>query len=44
MYTLVKWLPVLLLALNVPAAFAQHVANPFAGATVYLNPDYTQGS
>jgi cellulose 1,4-beta-cellobiosidase len=36
------WLPVLFLALNVPAAFAQHVANPFAGATVYLNPDYTK--
>ncbi len=36
------WLPVLLLALNVPASFAQqHVVNPFAGATVYVNPDYT---
>ena len=35
------WLPVLLLVLNIPAAFAQHVANPFAGATVYVNPDYT---
>jgi cellulose 1,4-beta-cellobiosidase len=23
------------------AAFAQHVANPFVGATQYLNPDYT---
>ena len=32
----------LLLALAVPSAIAQvtHVTNPFAGATVYLNPDY----
>jgi cellulose 1,4-beta-cellobiosidase len=32
-----------LLALTVPGALAQvqHVVNPFAGATVYLNPDYT---
>jgi cellulose 1,4-beta-cellobiosidase len=29
------------LALVVPCAFAQHVANPFVGATQYLNPDYT---
>ena len=36
------WLPLLLLALNIPATFAQqHVVNPFAGATVYVNPDYT---
>ena len=35
------WLPLLLVAINVPAALAQHVANPFAGATVYVNPDYT---
>ena len=36
------WLATLFLALGVPAAFAQHVANPFAGATVYVNPDYTK--
>ena len=36
------WLAALFLALAVPAAFAQHVANPFAGATVYVNPDYTK--
>ena len=35
------WLPVLVLAIQAPAALAQHVANPFAGATVYVNPDYT---
>jgi len=34
---------VLSVALVVPSAFAQvqHVVNPFADATVYLNPDYT---
>jgi cellulose 1,4-beta-cellobiosidase len=31
-----------ILALNIPTAFAQHVANPFAGATQYVNPDYTK--
>ena len=36
------WLATLFLTLAVPAAFAQHVANPFAGATVYVNPDYTK--
>jgi cellulose 1,4-beta-cellobiosidase len=36
------WLPVLLLAIDVPVAVAQHVANPFAGATQYVNPDYTK--
>src|SRR6267378_7754641 len=36
------WLPVLLLVIVVPAAFAQHVANPFAGATQYVNPDYAK--
>ena len=37
-----SWLAVLLLAIDVPVAFAQHVANPFAGATQYVNPDYTK--
>jgi cellulose 1,4-beta-cellobiosidase len=36
------WLPVLLLAIDVPVAVAQHVANPFSGATQYVNPDYTK--
>ena len=36
------WLPLLLIAIEVPVAFAQHVANPFAGATQYVNPDYTK--
>ena len=36
------WLPVLLLAIDVPLAVAQHVANPFSGATQYVNPDYTK--
>ena len=36
------WLPVLLLAIDVPVALAQHVTNPFAGATQYVNPDYTK--
>jgi len=36
-------LAVLLLTLVVPGVFAQvtHVANPYAGATVYASPDYT---
>ncbi len=35
-------LAVLLLTFAAPCAFAQtHVANPFVGATQYLNPDYT---
>jgi cellulose 1,4-beta-cellobiosidase len=34
-------LALLLLAIDVPVALAQHVVNPFAGATVYVNPDYT---
>jgi len=29
------------LALTVPAAVAQHVANPYVGATVYVSPDWT---
>ncbi|MGB0063346.1 MAG: glycoside hydrolase family 6 protein, partial [Terracidiphilus sp.] len=29
------------LTLILPAAFAQHVANPYAGATVYVSPDWT---
>jgi len=34
-------LAVLLLAILAPGAFAQtHVANPYAGATVYVSPDY----
>ena len=39
---ILTWLAALFLSLAVPAAFAQHVANPFAGATVYVNPDYTK--
>jgi len=35
-------LALLFLAIDVPTAFAQHVANPFAGATQYVNPDYTK--
>jgi cellulose 1,4-beta-cellobiosidase len=35
-----KVLLALPLALVVSNAFAQHVANPFVGATQYLNPDY----
>lgn len=35
-------LAVLLLTTLVPGAFAQHVANPFVGATQYLNPDYAK--
>ncbi|MGA2888645.1 MAG: glycoside hydrolase family 6 protein [Terracidiphilus sp.] len=31
----------LLLVLLTTNAYAQHVANPFVGATQYLNPDYT---
>jgi cellulose 1,4-beta-cellobiosidase len=35
-------LAALLLPLVAPSAFAQtHVANPYSGATQYLNPDYT---
>ncbi len=36
-------LAVLLLTIITPGAFAQvtHVANPYAGATVYASPDYT---
>jgi hypothetical protein len=30
----------LFVALAIPQAFAQHVVNPFAGATQYVNPDY----
>jgi cellulose 1,4-beta-cellobiosidase len=35
-------LALLLLAIGVPTAFAQHVVNPFAGATQYVNPDYAK--
>jgi cellulase/cellobiase CelA1 len=31
-----------LLAGNATGAFAQHVSNPFVGATQYVNPDYTK--
>ena len=35
-------LAILLLTMSTPSAFAQtHVTNPFVGATVYVNPDYT---
>jgi len=36
-------LAALLITISAPCAFAQvtHVTNPFAGATVYVNPDYT---
>ena len=37
-----NWIATLFLALGAPLAFAQHVANPFAGAAVYVNPDYTK--
>ena len=37
-----NWIATLFLALGAPLAFAQHVANPFAAATVYVNPDYTK--
>ena len=30
-----------MLTLTLPAAFAQHVANPYSGATVYVSPDWT---
>src|SRR5579862_6138684 len=32
----------LILAIDVPIALAQHVANPFVGATQYVNPDYAK--
>jgi cellulose 1,4-beta-cellobiosidase len=32
----------LILAIDVPVALAQHVANPFVGATQYVNPDYAK--
>jgi cellulose 1,4-beta-cellobiosidase len=35
-------LALLFLAIDVPTAFAQHVVNPFAGATQYVNPDYAK--
>jgi hypothetical protein len=35
-------LALLLLAIDVPIALAQHVANPFVGATQYVNPDYAK--
>ncbi len=28
-------------AFTLPAAFAQHVSNPYSGATVYVSPDWT---
>ncbi len=34
-------LVVLCLAVIAPHMYAQHVTNPYAGATQYLNPDYT---
>jgi cellulose 1,4-beta-cellobiosidase len=36
------WLPLLLIVIEIPVAYAQHVANPFAGATQYVNPDYAK--
>jgi cellulose 1,4-beta-cellobiosidase len=35
-------LALLFLAIGVTAAFAQHVVNPFAGTTQYVNPDYAK--
>ena len=29
------------LAFTLPAAYAQHVSNPYSGATVYVSPDWT---
>jgi len=34
-------LAVICLTIVAPRAFAQHVTNPYAGASQYLNPDYT---
>ncbi len=42
----VAWIAALVLVIStlafaLPAAFAQHVANPYSGATVYVSPDWT---